>query len=180
MGCESNGSKLLCTSSCKLGKSLSVQPLVNGIPSRIRLSIVSAMSDVCGSSNSTWSDNFNESTFMRYGLTGITLNDKAHILHSCSQLVRNQISMRMNCPRTRPIIWMNQMHGSRLTTLIEGRCGTGDTSALIYLTHVVIMPLFIIVSGKLTADVNVNTALQIGEACMEALEKNHLRVSIIK
>ena len=100
------------------------------------------------------------------GLIGSTLNDKAIALlalrlHSCSQLVRNLTSMRMNCPKTRPIIWMNPMHGSRLTTLIA-------TSALIYLTHVVIMPLFIIVSGKLTADVNVNNALQIGEACMEA------------
>ena len=160
---------------------MSVQPLVNGIPSSIRLAIVSAMSDVCGSPDSTWSDKFIESTFMRYGhsqggLTGITLNDKAiallaHRLYSCIQLVRNLTSMRMNCPRTRPIIWMNPMHGSRLTTLIEGSCGTGDTtitSALIYLTHVVSMPLFIIVSGKLTADVNVNNALQIGEACMEA------------
>ena len=174
----SNGSKLICISSCKLGKSLSVQPLVNGITYSIRLIIVSAMSDVCGSSNSTWSDKSIESTFGMYGhsqggLTGITLNDTAiallaHRLHSCSQMVRNLTSMRMNCPRTRPIIWMNPMHGSRLTTLIEGSCGKGNTSALIYLTHVVIMLLFIIVSGKLTADANVNNALQIGETCMEA------------
>ena len=163
---------------------MSVQPLVNGIPSSIRLAIVSAMSDVCGSPDSTWSDKFIDSTFMRYvhsqgGLTGITLNDKAiellaHRLYSCIQLVRILTSMRMNCPmtrRSRPIIWMNPMHGSGLTTLIEGSCGTGDTtitSALIYLTHVVSMPLFIIVSGKLTANVNVNNALQIDEACMEA------------
>ena len=38
-----------------------VQPQVNGIPSDLRLAIVSARSDVCGASNSTWSDMF-EST----------------------------------------------------------------------------------------------------------------------
>ena len=55
----------------------------NSIPSNIgayvRFAIVSAMSDVCGASNSTWSGMFIESTFMQYGhcegdLTGITLN----------------------------------------------------------------------------------------------------------
>ena len=76
-----------------------VQPQVNRIPFNRRLTIVSARSDVCGASNSTWSDMFIESTFMGYGhsqggLTGITLNDKAitlvaHRLHSYSQLVRN-------------------------------------------------------------------------------------------
>ena len=39
-----------------------VQPQVNGICSNIRLAIVSARSDVCGASNSTWSDIFIEST----------------------------------------------------------------------------------------------------------------------
>ena len=37
--------------------------------------------------------------------------------------------------------------------------------------------VFIIVSGKLTtASVNVNNALQIGKACMEAYEKNYIEV----
>ena len=49
-------------SSSRLGKSWCVQPQVNGIPSNIRLAIVSARSDVCGASNSTWSDMFIEST----------------------------------------------------------------------------------------------------------------------
>ena len=62
VGCESNGSILLCFSSCRLGKSWCVQDQVNGIPSNIRLAIVSARSDVCGASNSTWSDMFIEST----------------------------------------------------------------------------------------------------------------------
>ena len=35
-----------------------VQPQVNGIPFNRRLTIVSARSDVCGASNSTWSDMF--------------------------------------------------------------------------------------------------------------------------
>ena len=39
-----------------------IQPQVNGIPSNIRLAIVSARSDICGASNSTWSDMFIEST----------------------------------------------------------------------------------------------------------------------
>ena len=55
----------------------------NSIPSNIgayeHLAIVSARSDVCGASNSTWSVMFIESTCMQYGqcegdLTGITLN----------------------------------------------------------------------------------------------------------
>ena len=81
-----------------------VQPQINGVPSNIRLAIVSARSDVCGATNSTWSDIFIESTLMRYGhskggLAGITLNDKAvailtHSLHSCSQLVRNLTSVQ--------------------------------------------------------------------------------------
>ena len=62
VGCESNGSMILCFNSCTLGKPWSVQPQVNGIPSNRRLTIVSAMSDVCGASNSTWSDIFIEST----------------------------------------------------------------------------------------------------------------------
>ena len=62
------------------------------------------MRHVCGASNSTWSDMFIESTFMRYGhshggLTGITLNDNATArwalsLHSCSQLIRDLTTMR--------------------------------------------------------------------------------------
>ena len=39
MDCESNGSILIGVSSCKLGKSWSVQPQVNGIPSNIRLAM---------------------------------------------------------------------------------------------------------------------------------------------
>ena len=62
MGCESNGSVLICISSSKLGKSWCVQAHVNGIPFNRRLAIVSARSDVCCASNSTWSDMFNEST----------------------------------------------------------------------------------------------------------------------
>ena len=62
MGCESNGSILLCISSCRLDKSWCVQTQGNGIPSTRRLAIVSARSDVCGASNSTWSDMFIEST----------------------------------------------------------------------------------------------------------------------
>ena len=62
VGCESNGSILLCISSCRLGKSWCVQPQVNGIPSNILLATVSARSDVCGASNSTWSDMFIQST----------------------------------------------------------------------------------------------------------------------
>ena len=62
MGCESNGSILICIYSCRLGKSWCVQPQVNGIPSNRRLAIVSARSDACGASNSTWSDMFIEST----------------------------------------------------------------------------------------------------------------------
>ena len=62
LGCESNGSILLCISSCKLDKSWSVQPGVNGIPSHIRLAIASARLDVCGASDSTWFDMFIEST----------------------------------------------------------------------------------------------------------------------
>ena len=54
---------------------------------------------VSGASNSTWSDRFIESTFMRYGhnqdgLTGINLNDNpikrwALSLHSCSKLIHD-------------------------------------------------------------------------------------------
>ena len=108
VGCESNGSILLCISSCRLGMSWCVQPQVNGIPSNRRLAIVSVRPDVCGATNSTWSDIFIESTLMRYGnskggLTGITLNDMAscilaHSLHSRSQMdcdltsVQNELS----------------------------------------------------------------------------------------
>ena len=109
MGCESNGSTLLCISSRRLGMSWCVQPQVNGIPSSIRLATVSARSDICGATNSTWSDIFIESTLMRYGhskgdLTGITLNDMAvallaHSLHSRGPLVRIQVC-KMNCPMT--------------------------------------------------------------------------------
>ena len=59
---ESNGCVLNCISSCKLSKSWSVQPHVNGIPSNRRLTIVSARSDICGASYSTWSDKLIEST----------------------------------------------------------------------------------------------------------------------
>ena len=64
------------------------------------------------------------------------------------------------------------MHGSRMTTLTEGSCGRGNTSALIYFNHLVIMPLCgIIVPGTLTAaSVNVKNALRIGKACMKACE----------
>ena len=62
MGCESNGSILVCICSCRLGKSCCDQPQVNGIPSNRRLTIVSARSDACVVSNSTWSDMFMEST----------------------------------------------------------------------------------------------------------------------
>ena len=65
VGCESNCSILLCTSSYKLDKTLSVQPQVDGIPFNRRKAIVSARSDVCVLSNSTWFDMFIESTFMR-------------------------------------------------------------------------------------------------------------------
>ena len=57
-----------------------------------------------GAANSTWSDMFIESTFMRYGhsqggLTGITLNQNATqrwalSLHSCSQLIGDIHEMR--------------------------------------------------------------------------------------
>ena len=144
MGCESNGSILLCISPCRLGKSWCVQPQVNGIPSSRRLVIVSARSSACGANNSTWSDIFIESTLMRYGhsnggLIGITLNDKAiallaHSLHSYSLLVRNLTSVQNELSK-------NPMHGSRLTTLTEESCGKGNTGALTYLTHLVIMPL---------------------------------------
>ena len=65
---------------CRLAMSWCVQPQVNGIPSNRRLAIGSTRSDICGATNSTWSDIFIESTLMRYGnskggLTGITLND---------------------------------------------------------------------------------------------------------
>ena len=89
---------------CRLGMSWCVQPQVNGIPSNIRFAIGSARSDICGATNSTWSDIFIESTLMRYGhskggLTGITLNDMAvallaHSLHSRSPLVRNMTSVQ--------------------------------------------------------------------------------------
>ena len=87
MGCESNGSILLCISSCRLGKSWCVQHQVNGIPSNIRLAIVSARSDVCGASNSTWSDMFIESTSTPYGIiiwNGFSTSDSSS--SSCSHL----------------------------------------------------------------------------------------------
>ena len=109
VGCESNGSILLCISSCRLGMSCCVQLQVNGIPSNIRLPIGSARSDICGTTNSTWSDIFIESTLMRYGhskdgLTGITLNNKAvallaHSLHSRSPLVCNLTSVENELPK---------------------------------------------------------------------------------
>ena len=111
MGCESNGSTLLCISSCRLRKSWCVQPQVNVIPFNRRLVIASARSDVCGASNSTWSDMFIESTFMRYGhsqggSTIITVNYKAiailaHSLHSCSQLVRNLTNVQNELSKDR-------------------------------------------------------------------------------
>ena len=68
---------LICVSSCKLGKSCYVQPQVNGIPSNIRLAIVSPRSDVCGASNSTWSDTLIESTStpIAYGMGFSTSDD---------------------------------------------------------------------------------------------------------
>ena len=95
---ESNGSILLCISSYRLGMSWCVQTEVNGIPSNRRLVIGSARSDICGATNSTWSDIFIESTLMRYGhskggLTGITLNDMAVALFR-SPLVRNLTSVQ--------------------------------------------------------------------------------------
>ena len=65
------------------------------------------------------------------------------------------------------------MHGSRLTTLTvrklwekQYQCIDRFHPSGHYAT------VFIIVSGKLTAaSVNVNNALQIGKACMEAYEK---------
>ena len=62
VGYVSNLSIRLCIISCKLGKSLYIQPQINVTPSYIRLTIVSAMSDVCGASNSTWSETLIEST----------------------------------------------------------------------------------------------------------------------
>ena len=104
MRCESNGSILICISPRRLGMSCCVQPQVNRIPSNRRLSIGSAKSDICGATNSTWSDIFIESTLMRYGhsngdLTGITLNNMAvailaHSLRSRSLLVRNLASVQ--------------------------------------------------------------------------------------
>ena len=101
---ESNDSILLCISSRRLGMSWCVQPQFNGIPSNRRLAIGSARSDICGATNSTWSDIFIESTLMRYGhskggLTGIALNDMAvallaHSLHSRSPLLRNLTSVQ--------------------------------------------------------------------------------------
>ena len=171
MGCESNGSILLCISSCKLGKSWCIQPQVNGIPSNIHLVVVSVRSDDFSASNSTWSDIFIESTFMRYGysqggLTGITLNDKAIPLlpHSLSQLVRNLTSMRNELCKdpTHHLQEFNarlQADNSERRKLWERQyecVDRFDTSGH-YVT------VFIIVSGKLTAaSVNVNIALQEG------------------
>ena len=152
-----------------------VQPQVNGIPYNRRLAIVSARSDVCGATNSTWSDIFIESTLIRYGhskggLTGITLNDKAHSLLSCSQLVRNMTNVQYELARTHHLEESNariQPDNSDRRKLWErqyqciGRfCPYGHC-----------VTVFIIVSGSLTAaPVHVMNALQIGKACMEAYE----------
>ena len=65
----------------------------------------------------------------------------------------------------------HHLEGSRLTTLTEGSHGKDNTSALIDLTNVVIIPSVHRGIWKLNAaSVNVKNALQIGKACMEAYE----------
>ena len=117
---------------------------------------------------------------MRYGhiqggWTGNSLNDKAiaplsHGLHSCSQLVRNLTSMRIELSKD-PIHHLEESN-ARIqaddfdrSKLWERQCiDRFDTSGL-YAT------VFIIVSVKLTdASVMVKNALQIGKDYMEAYE----------
>ena len=163
---------------------------VNGIPSNRGLAIASARSDVCGATNSAWSDIFIESRLMRYGhskggLTGITLNDKAvallaHSLHSSSQLVRNLTSVQNELPKTHHLDESNariQADNSDRRKLWETQyqCLDRFDPSGHYAT------VFIIVSGTLTAaSVNVKNAIQIGKACMEAYENKLLQGSIIK
>ena len=146
------------------------------------MTIVSARSDACRASNSTWFDMFIESTFIRLahsqgGLTGITLNDKAigllaHSWHSCNQLVCNLTNMRNELSKdpTHHLEESNariQADNSDRRKLREKQyqCIDRFDPSGHYAT------VFIIVSGKLVAaSVNVNNALQIGKACMEAYE----------
>ena len=95
VGCESNGSILLCISSCRLAMSLCVQPQTNGIPFNRRLAIVSARSDVWCASISTWSDMFNESTSTpmatSYGMALAPVMIRL-LLHSCSRTSGGKLS----------------------------------------------------------------------------------------
>ena len=69
------------------------------------------MRHAASATNSTWSDMFIKTTFMRYGhsqggLTGITPNDNATqcwaiSLHACSSLISCKTAMRNQTPRTR-------------------------------------------------------------------------------
>ena len=100
VGCESNGSILLCISSCKLGKSWCGQPQSNGIPSNRRLAIVSARSDVCCASKSTWSDMFIESTStpmaISYGMALAPVMISV-LLHRCSRTSGCKLSHNSIC-----------------------------------------------------------------------------------
>ena len=96
VGCESNGSILLwCISSCKLGKLWCAQPQVNRITFIRRLTIVSAISDVCCASNSTWSDMFIESTSTPMAISyGMALAPVmiSLLLHRCSRTSGGKLS----------------------------------------------------------------------------------------
>ena len=102
---ESNGCVLNCISSCKLSKSWSVQPQVNGIPSNRRLTIVSARSDICGASYSTWSDKLIESTCTPPISSGMALAPVMIrlLLNRCSWMCAGKLSHTLNalcCTRT--------------------------------------------------------------------------------
>ena len=144
---------------------------------------------VYGSSNSTWSDMFIESTFMWYGhsqggLTGITLNDNAKAMDS--QLAFLQPA------RPRPMrddLFEHPTHhkeGSKARI----KADVSDRRKLRERLDQCIDPLdpadhsptqFNIVSAKLAAEsANVQNALQIGKDCMQVYENKLPRVSILK
>ncbi len=136
-----------------------------------------------GSANSTWSDMFIETTFMRYGhshggLTGITLNDSATrrwalSLHTCSQIIRDITSMR-------DAISDNTNHHKEETKACM-QSDAADRNKLREKLGQCIHPfnpvghppaLFNIVSGKLAdVSVNVQNALQIGQQSMHTYEE---------
>ena len=185
VGCESNGSILLCVSQCKLCKVWYVLPQVSGIPTEVQSLFLQGehtVRHVCGASNSAWSDMFIESTFMWYGysqdgLIGIKLNDNATkrlapSLHSCSQLVRDLTTMRDDLSehpthhkeeskaRIQADVSDRRMLRERLDQCIDP-LDPADHS----------LTLFNNVSGKLAAEsANVQNALQIGKDCKQAYE----------